>query len=163
MSKLLKFDEEARRGLEAGVDKLADAVKVTLGPEGSQRRPRQEVRAPRRSPTTACPIAKEIELDDPFENIGARAGQGSRRRRPTTSPVTAPTTATVLAQAIVSEGLRNVAAGANPMALQARHREGRRGGRRRAAIDGQVEVDDQGADRARSPSISRRRHRDRRR
>jgi chaperonin GroEL len=114
--KQLQFDETARRGLEAGVNKLADAVKVTLGPKG-----RNVVIGKRWGAPTitndGVTIAKEIELEDHFENMGAQlvkevatktndiAGDGT-------------TTATVLAQALVREGLRNVAAGANPIALK---------------------------------------------
>ncbi|MGD0810553.1 MAG: chaperonin GroEL [Acidimicrobiales bacterium] len=116
MPKQLQFDEVARRGLEAGVNKLADAVKVTLGPKG-----RNVVIGKRWGAPTitndGVTIAKEIELEDHFENMGAQlvkevatktndiAGDGT-------------TTATVLAQALVREGLRNVAAGANPIALK---------------------------------------------
>ena len=116
MPKQLQFDETARRGLEAGVNKLADAVKVTLGPKG-----RNVVIGKRWGAPTitndGVTIAKEIELEDHFENMGAQlvkevatktndiAGDGT-------------TTATVLAQALVREGLRNVAAGANPIALK---------------------------------------------
>jgi chaperonin GroEL len=116
VAKQLQFDESARRGLETGVNKLADAVKVTLGPKG-----RNVVIAKRWGAPTitndGVTIAKEIELEDHFENMGAQlvkevatktndiAGDGT-------------TTATVLAQALVREGMRNVAAGANPVALK---------------------------------------------
>lgn len=116
MAKLIVFDEKARRALEAGVNKLADTVKVTLGPKG------RNVVLEKKfgSPTVThdgVSVAKEIELEDPFENMGAQllkevatktndvAGDGT-------------TTATVLAQAIVREGLKNVAAGANPMLIK---------------------------------------------
>lgn len=116
MAKLLVYDEKARRALEAGVNKLADTVKVTLGPKG------RNVVLEKKfgSPTVThdgVSVAKEIELEDPFENMGAQllkevatktndvAGDGT-------------TTATVLAQAIVREGLKNVAAGANPMLIK---------------------------------------------
>src|SRR5689334_5706797 len=116
MPKILKFDEEARRSLEAGVNKLADAVKVTIGPKGRNVVLDKKFGAPTIT-NDGVSIAREIEIDDPFENMGAQlvkevatktndiAGDGT-------------TTATVLAQALVREGLRNVAAGANPMGLK---------------------------------------------
>ena len=116
MPKILKFDEEARRGLETGVNKLADAVKVTLGPKGRNVVLDKKFGAPTIT-NDGVSIAREVELDDKFENMGAQlvkevatktndiAGDGT-------------TTATVLAQALVREGLRNVAAGANPMSLK---------------------------------------------
>ena len=116
MPKILKFDEDARRALEAGVNKLADAVKVTLGPKGRNVVLEKKFGAPTIT-NDGVSIAREIELDDPFENMGAQlvkevatktndiAGDGT-------------TTATVLAQALVHEGLRNVAAGASPMGLK---------------------------------------------
>ncbi|HKY15506.1 MAG TPA: chaperonin GroEL [Microthrixaceae bacterium] len=116
MSKILKFDEDARRSLEAGVNKLADAVKVTLGPKGRNVVLDKKFGAPTIT-NDGVSIAREIELEDPFENMGAQlvkevatktndiAGDGT-------------TTATVLAQALVREGLRNVAAGASPLGLK---------------------------------------------
>ncbi len=116
MPKILKFDEDARRALEAGVNKLADAVKVTLGPKGRNVVLDKKFGAPTIT-NDGVSIAREIELDDPFENMGAQlvkevatktndiAGDGT-------------TTATVLAQALVREGLRNVAAGASPLGLK---------------------------------------------
>ncbi|MFZ4517224.1 MAG: chaperonin GroEL [Microthrixaceae bacterium] len=116
MSKILKFDEEARRSLEAGVNRLADAVKVTIGPKGRNVVLDKKFGAPTIT-NDGVSIAREIELEDPFENMGAQlvkevatktndiAGDGT-------------TTATVLAQALVREGLRNVAAGANPMGVK---------------------------------------------
>ena len=116
MPKILKFDEEARRGLESGVNRLADAVKVTLGPKGRNVVLDKKFGAPTIT-NDGVSIAREVELDDKFENMGAQlvkevatktndiAGDGT-------------TTATVLAQALVREGLRNVAAGANPMGLK---------------------------------------------
>jgi chaperonin GroEL len=116
MAKILKFDDEARRALETGVNKLADAVKVTLGPKGRNVVLDKKFGAPTIT-NDGVSIAKEIELDDPFENMGAQlvkevatktddiAGDGT-------------TTATVLAQAMISAGMRNVAAGANPMSLK---------------------------------------------
>ena len=114
MAKVLKFDDEARRALEAGVNKLADAVRVTIGPKGRNVVLDKKFGAPTIT-NDGVSIAKEIELEDPFENMGAQlvkevatktddiAGDGT-------------TTATVLAQAMVSTGMKNVAAGANPMA-----------------------------------------------
>ncbi|MEM7095692.1 MAG: chaperonin GroEL [Actinomycetota bacterium] len=116
MPKILKFDDEARRGLEAGVNKLADAVKVTLGPKGRNVVLDKKFGAPTIT-NDGVSIAREVELEDQFENMGAQlvkevasktndiAGDGT-------------TTATVLAQALVQEGLRNVAAGASPMSLK---------------------------------------------
>ncbi len=116
MAKQLKFDDEARRALEAGVNKLADTVKVTLGPKGRNVVLDKKFGAPTIT-NDGVSIAKEVELDDPFENMGAQlvkevatktndiAGDGT-------------TTATVLAQALVHLGLRNVAAGANPLGLK---------------------------------------------
>jgi chaperonin GroEL len=116
MPKILKFDDDARRALEAGVNKLADAVKVTLGPKGRNVVLDKKWGAPTIT-NDGVSIAREIELDDPFENMGAQlvkevatktndiAGDGT-------------TTATVLAQALVHEGLRNVAAGASPTGLK---------------------------------------------
>ncbi len=116
MAKILKYDESARRGLEAGGNKLADTVKVTLGPKGRNVVLDKKFGAPTIT-NDGVSIAREVELEDPFENMGAQlvkevatktndiAGDGT-------------TTATVLAQALVREGLRNVAAGANPMGLK---------------------------------------------
>jgi chaperonin GroEL len=116
MTKLLKFDDQARRSLEAGVNKLADAVRVTLGPKGRNVVLDKKFGAPTIT-NDGVSIAKEIQLEDPFENLGAQlvkevatktddiAGDGT-------------TTATVLAQAMVRLGMKNVAAGANPMAVK---------------------------------------------
>ena len=116
MAKVLKFDDEARRALEAGVNKLADAVRVTIGPKGRNVVLDKKFGAPTIT-NDGVSIAKEIELEDPFENMGAQlvkevatktddiAGDGT-------------TTATVLAQAMVTVGMRNVAAGANPMSIK---------------------------------------------
>src|SRR5258705_12518449 len=115
-AKLIAFDEEARRGLERGMNQLADAVRVTLGPRGRNGVLEKKFGAPTIT-NDGVSIAREVELDDPFENMGAQlvkevatktndiAGDGT-------------TTATVLAQALVHEGMRNVAAGANPMGLK---------------------------------------------
>ncbi|MGB9345885.1 MAG: chaperonin GroEL, partial [Ilumatobacteraceae bacterium] len=116
MAKVLKFDDEARRALEAGVNKLADAVRVTIGPKGRNVVLDKKFGAPTIT-NDGVSIAKEIELEDAFENMGAQlvkevatktddiAGDGT-------------TTATVLAQAMVHVGMKNVAAGANPMAIK---------------------------------------------
>src|SRR4026207_723010 len=116
MAKLIKFDDDARRALEAGVNKLADAVKVTIGPRGRNVVLEKKFGAPTIT-NDGVTIAREVEVDDPFEDMGVKllkevatktndiAGDGT-------------TTATVLAQALVREGLRTVAAGANPMALK---------------------------------------------
>ena len=116
MSKLLKFDEDARRGLEAGVDKLADAVKVTLGPKGRNVVIGKKFGAPLIT-NDGVSIAREIELEDPFENMGAQLVKEVATK---TNDVAGDgtTTATVLAQALIKEGLRNVAAGANPSGLK---------------------------------------------
>ena len=116
MSKLLKFDEDARRGLEAGVDKLADAVKVTLGPKGRNVVLGKKFGAPTIT-NDGVSIAREIELEDPFENMGAQLVKEVATK---TNDVAGDgtTTATVLAQALIKEGLRNVAAGASPSGLK---------------------------------------------
>src|ERR1700693_634262 len=116
MPKILKFDENARRGLEAGVNKLADAVKVTLGPKGRNVVIDKKFGAPTIT-NDGVTIAKEVELDDPFENMGAQLVKEVATK---TNDVAGDgtTTATVLAQALIREGLRNVAAGANPMSLK---------------------------------------------
>jgi chaperonin GroEL len=114
--KQLKFDEQARRGLEAGVNKLADAVKVTLGPKGRNVVLEKKFGAPTIT-NDGVTIAREVELDDPFENMGAQLVKEVATK---TNDVAGDgtTTATVLAQALVREGLRNVAAGANPAGLK---------------------------------------------
>src|SRR6266571_151012 len=116
MPKILSFDEDARRALERGVNKLADTVKVTIGPKGRNVVIDKKFGAPTIT-NDGVTIAREVEVDDPFENLGAQlvkevatktndiAGDGT-------------TTATVLAQALVREGLRNVAAGAAPASLK---------------------------------------------
>ncbi|MCU1657490.1 MAG: groL [Pseudonocardiales bacterium] len=116
MAKLIAFDEEARRGLERGMNVLADAVKVTLGPKGRNVVLEKKWGAPTIT-NDGVSIAKEIELDDPWEKIGAELVKEVAKK---TDDVAGDgtTTATVLAQALVKEGLRNVAAGANPMALK---------------------------------------------
>jgi len=116
MVKIIAFDEEARRGLERGMNILADAVKVTLGPKGRNVVLEKKWGAPTIT-NDGVSIAKEIELEDPYEKIGAELVKEVAKK---TDDVAGDgtTTATVLAQAMVREGLRNVAAGANPMALK---------------------------------------------
>ncbi len=116
MPKLIAFNEEARRGLERGMNTLADAVKVTLGPKGRNVVLEKKWGAPTIT-NDGVSIAKEIELEDPYEKIGAELVKEVAKK---TDDVAGDgtTTATVLAQAMVREGLRNVAAGANPMGLK---------------------------------------------
>src|SRR6187431_14267 len=115
-AKIITFDEEARRALERGMDQLANAVKITLGPKGRNVVLEKKWGAPTIT-NDGVSIAKEIELDDPSEKIGAELVKEVAKK---TDDVAGDgtTTATVLAQAIVKEGLRNVAAGANPMSLK---------------------------------------------
>ncbi|SHK35049.1 chaperonin GroEL [Pseudonocardia thermophila] len=116
MAKMIAFDEEARRGLERGMNTLADAVRVTLGPRGRNVVLEKKWGAPTIT-NDGVSIAKEIELEDPWEKIGAELVKEVAKK---TDDIAGDgtTTATVLAQALVREGLRNVAAGANPMALK---------------------------------------------
>ena len=116
MPKILKFDENARRSLEAGVDKLANAVKVTLGPKGRNVVLEKKFGAPTIT-NDGVTIAREVELEDPFENMGAQLVKEVATK---TNDVAGDgtTTATVLAQALIRDGLRFVAAGANPMGLK---------------------------------------------
>ncbi|NMI01815.1 chaperonin GroEL [Pseudonocardia acidicola] len=116
MAKQIAFDEEARRGLERGMNTLADAVKVTLGPRGRNVVLEKKWGAPTIT-NDGVSIAKEIELEDPYEKIGAELVKEVAKK---TDDIAGDgtTTATVLAQALVREGLRNVAAGANPMGLK---------------------------------------------
>ncbi|WP_026422996.1 chaperonin GroEL [Actinokineospora inagensis] len=116
MAKLIAFDEEARRGLERGLNTLADAVKVTLGPRGRNVVLEKKWGAPTIT-NDGVSIAKEIELEDPWEKIGAELVKEVAKK---TDDVAGDgtTTATVLAQALVREGLRNVAAGADPLSLK---------------------------------------------
>jgi chaperonin GroEL len=131
MAKIIKFTEDARRSLERGVDKLADTVKVTLGPRGRNVVIDKKFGAPTIT-NDGVTIAREVDLDDPYENLGAQLAKNVATK---TNDVAGDgtTTATVLAQALVHEGMRNVAAGANPMAL---------GRGMRAAVDAvQAELD----------------------
>ena len=116
MPKMIAFDEQARRGLEAGMNKLADAVRVTLGPKGRNVVLDKKWGAPTIT-NDGVSIAKEIELEDPYERIGAELVKEVAKK---TDDVAGDgtTTATVLAWSLVHEGLRNVAAGANPMTLK---------------------------------------------
>ncbi len=116
MAKTIRFDEQARRGLEAGMNQLADAVRVTLGPKGRNVVLDKKWGAPTIT-NDGVSIAKEIELEDPFERIGAELVKEVAKK---TDDVAGDgtTTATVLAWSMVREGLRNVAAGANPMSLK---------------------------------------------
>src|SRR5690625_3889645 len=116
MAKMIAFDEEARRGMERGLNQLADTVKVTLGPRGRNVVLEKKWGAPTIT-NDGVSIAKEIELEEPYEKIGAELVKEVAKK---TDDVAGDgtTTATVLAQALVSEGLRNVAAGANPIALK---------------------------------------------
>ena len=115
MSKLIEFNEAARRAMEAGVDKLADAVRVTIGPRGRNVVLAKAFGGPQVT-NDGVTIARDIDLEDPFENLGAQLVKSVATK---TNDVAGDgtTTATVLAQAIVKAGLRNVAAGANPIAL----------------------------------------------
>src|SRR5437660_12213428 len=115
-AKLIAFDEEARRALERGMNQLADAVKITLGPKGRNVVIEKKWGAPTIT-NDGVSIAKEIELEDPLEKVGAELVKEVAKK---TDDVAGDgtTTATVLAQAMVKEGLRNVAAGANPMSLK---------------------------------------------
>src|SRR6266480_1048079 len=116
MPKIIAFDEQARRALESGMNQLADAVRVTLGPKGRNVVLEKKWGAPTIT-NDGVSIAKEIELENPQEKIGAELVKEVAKK---TDDVAGDgtTTATVLAQSMVKEGLRNVAAGANPMALK---------------------------------------------
>ena len=115
-AKLISYSGDARRALEEGMNKLADAVRVTLGPKGRNVVLEKKWGAPTIT-NDGVTIAKEIELDDPYEKIGAELVKEVAKK---TNDVAGDgtTTATVLAAAMVREGLRNVAAGANPMSLK---------------------------------------------
>ena len=143
-AKMIAFDEEARRGLERGMNQLADAVKVTLGPKGRNVVLEKKWGAPTIT-NDGVSIAKEIELEDPWEKIGAELVKEVAKK---TDDVAGDgtTTATVLAQALVREGLRNVAAGANPMSLK-RGIETAVERRERGTVQARQGRGDQGADR----------------
>src|SRR5580704_1149296 len=116
MAKILEFGEDARHALERGVDKLADTVKVTLGPRGRNVVIDKKWGAPTIT-NDGVTVAKEVELENAYENLGAQLAKEVATK---TNDVAGDgtTTATVLAQAMVAEGLRSVAAGANPIALK---------------------------------------------
>src|ERR687883_1913402 len=116
MPKIIAFEEQARRALESGMNQLADAVRVTLGPKGRNVVLDKKWAAPTIT-NDGVSIAKEIELEDPYERIGAELVKEVAKK---TDDVAGDgtTTATVLAQALVREGLRNVAAGADPLSLK---------------------------------------------
>ncbi|HLH29123.1 MAG TPA: TCP-1/cpn60 chaperonin family protein, partial [Acidimicrobiales bacterium] len=116
MAKLITFDEDARRSLESGMNKLADAVRVTLGPKGRNVALGKKFGAPTIT-HDGVTVAKEIEIKDRFVNLGVQITKEAASK---TGDVAGDgtTTSTVLAQAIVHEGLKNIAAGANPMALK---------------------------------------------
>ncbi|MDK8288218.1 MAG: TCP-1/cpn60 chaperonin family protein, partial [Staphylococcus lugdunensis] len=116
MAKDLKFSEDARQAMLRGVDKLANAVKVTIGPKGRNVVLDKEYAAPLIT-NDGVTIAKEIELEDPYENMGAKLVQEVANK---TNEIAGDgtTTATVLAQAMIQEGLKNVTSGANPVGLR---------------------------------------------
>src|SRR5512141_346712 len=116
MAKLISYDEEARAAMKRGMDALADAVKTTLGPKGRNVALDKKYGAPTVT-HDGVTVAKDVELADPFENMGAQLLKEAATK---TNDVAGDgtTTATVLAQSIVNEGLRNVAAGANPMLIK---------------------------------------------
>ena len=116
MAKEILYGEEARKALQNGVDKLADTVKITLGPKGRNVVLDKKFGAPLIT-NDGVTIAKEIELDDPFENMGAQLVKEVATK---TNDVAGDgtTTATLLAQALISEGMKNIAAGANPMIIK---------------------------------------------
>ncbi len=129
MAKQLLFDEEGRRALKRGVDKMADSVKVTIGPKGRYALLDKKFGAPTIT-NDGVTIARDIELEDPYENMGAQLLEEVATK---TNDVAGDgtTTSIVLAQAIINEGLKNVTAGANPMGLKRGIDQGRRGDRRR--------------------------------
>src|ERR687891_82915 len=116
MAKILKFDEDARRALERGVNKLADTVKITIGPKGRNVVIDKKFGSPTIT-NDGVTIAREIELEDPYENLGAQLAKEVATK---TNDIAGDgtTTATVLAQAMVHRGLKAVAAGAAPMAVK---------------------------------------------
>lgn len=116
MAKIVSFDEKSRKALERGVNSLADAVKITLGPKGRNVLLEKQFGAPQ-IVNDGITVAKEIELEDPLENTGAKLIQEVASK---TKDIAGDgtTTATIMAQALIKEGLKNVAAGANPVALR---------------------------------------------
>jgi chaperonin GroEL len=149
MAKLIAFDEQARRALESGMNQLVDAVKVTLGPKGRNVVLEKKWGAPTIT-NDGVSIAKEIELEDPYERVGAELVKEVAKK---TDDVAGDgtTTATVLAGALVREGLRNVAAGANPMSLK---RASRQPSRPRSAAQGDLRETDSKEQIAQVASIS---------
>ena len=133
MPKILYFADATRRSLEAGVDRLADTVKITLGPRGRNVVLDKKFGAPVIT-NDGVTIAREIELSDPYENLGAQLAKNVATK---TNDVAGDgtTTATVLAQALVREGMRNVAAGREPGGAQARHGPRRRRGHQVPGVD----------------------------
>ena len=121
MAKMIQFGEEARRAMQAGVDKLANTVKVTLGPKGRNVILDKKFGSPLIT-NDGVSIAREIELEDPYENMGAQLVKEVATK---TNDVAGDgtTTATLLAQAIIREGLKNVTAGANPILIRTGIRE----------------------------------------
>ncbi len=121
-AKIIAYDAKARRSIEAGVNKLADAVKITLGPKGRNVVLEKKYGSPTIT-NDGVTIAKEIELEDPYENMGAQLVKEVASK---TNDVAGDgtTTATLLAQAVVREGLKNVASGANPIILKKGNGEG---------------------------------------
>ena len=136
MAKMISYGEEARQALERGVDQLANTVKITLGPKGRNVVLDKKFGTPLIT-NDGVTIAKEIELDDPFENMGAQLVKEVATK---TNDVAGDgtTTATLLAQAIIREGLKNLAAGANPMVMKKGIAEGHR--RRRRGHQGQLQA-----------------------
>ncbi|MEG2082995.1 MAG: TCP-1/cpn60 chaperonin family protein, partial [Oscillospiraceae bacterium] len=116
MAKELKYGEEARRGLQSGIDKLADTVRITLGPKGRNVVLDKKFGAPLIT-NDGVTIAKEIELEDKFENMGAQLIKEAATKT-NDAAGDGTTTATLLAQVMIREGMKNVASGANPMALK---------------------------------------------
>lgn len=117
MAKMIAYDDEARQGMLAGLDKLADTVKVTLGPKGRNVVLDKTYGAPTIT-NDGVSIAKEIDLDDPYERIGAELVKEVAKKTDDVAGDRPPPTATVLAQSLVHEGLKNVTAGSNPIALR---------------------------------------------
>ena len=151
MSKLIKRGDEARKALEAGVNSLADTVKITLGPKGRNVVLDKKYGSPLIT-NDGVTIAKEIELDDPFENMGAQlVKEVSTKTNDVAGDGT--TTATLLAQAMIHEGLKNLAAGANPMVVKQGHGQGR-GGRRGRGQEATAKTVDGSEDIARVGAVS---------
>ena len=158
MAKELRFGEEGRRLLQAGVDQLAEAVKSTLGPKGRNVILEKITGSPEVT-NDGVTIAREIHLRDPFENMGAQlVKEAAVKTNDTVGDGT--TTATVLAQAIVRQGMKAIAAGGNPVLVKRGHRPGGRRARRAPRVRGAPRVD-RGGLRARRRDLGERRRRDR--